>query len=168
MRALRRRLIPAHAGKTITATPPLWELEAHPRSRGENCRLPDARRRVEGSSPLTRGKHLHRETVRPLRGLIPAHAGKTPEGRRSDCRGGAHPRSRGENAAGIASVALTQGSSPLTRGKPCKFRRLAARWRLIPAHAGKTTRPPHAQRRGWAHPRSRGENCSRGPSPASH
>ena len=50
------------------------------------------------------------------------------------------------------------GSSPLTRGKPEEMNQLADRGRLIPAHAGKTSRPakpcPHLP----AHPRSRGEN----------
>ena len=50
------------------------------------------------------------------------------------------------------------GSSPLTRGKP--LREIAGRTRhgLIPAHAGKTTRPTQPPSRPEAHPRSRGEN----------
>ena len=52
------------------------------------------------------------------------------------------------------------GSSPLTRGKPALHRPETHTPRLIPAHAGKTTRrsspgPPEA-----AHPRSRGENST--------
>ena len=50
------------------------------------------------------------------------------------------------------------GSSPLTRGKLAEKVLQAAEMRLIPAHAGKTTRTP--DRLPWipAHPRSRGEN----------
>ena len=53
-----RGLIPAHAGKTVTALLHACYGWAHPRSRGENpttvaCKLPAA-----GSSPLTRGKPL--------------------------------------------------------------------------------------------------------------
>ena len=51
------------------------------------------------------------------------------------------------------------GSSPLTRGKRARDRRAeGTRW-LIPAHAGKTSRPARGRDDGRAHPRSRGENC---------
>ena len=70
----------------------------------------------------------------------------------------AHPRSRGENAAGVARRIASRGSSPLTRGKP----RLAAYVGdvpgLIPAHAGKTVSAGECDEREGAHPRSRGEN----------
>ena len=132
-------LIPAHAGKTLACIDFRNGRRAHPRSRGEN-RLGGADLlRVVGSSPLTRGKRLVGLRRQHAPRLIPAHAGKTsawsaPAGGR-----GAHPRSRGENAAGIASVALTQGSSPLTRGKPIDVAGLQTGIRLIPAHAGKTS-----------------------------
>ena len=71
---------------------------------------------------------------------------------------GAHPRSRGENAAEETAVDIHLGSSPLTRGK----RRVGSRWdhanRLIPAHAGKTAYLGDGLDDGPAHPRSRGEN----------
>ena len=53
------------------------------------------------------------------------------------------------------------GSSPLTRGKLSSASLWTGRWRLIPAHAGKTNRLSgrFAVRR--AHPRSRGENSGR-------
>ena len=71
------RLIPAHAGKTLTVrsgTPP---TPAHPRSRGENAAEETAVDIHLGSSPLTRGKQVaigHEEIAARL---IPAHAGKT-------------------------------------------------------------------------------------------
>ena len=90
---------------------------AHPRSRGENpARDVEAVAR-RGSSPLTRGKLADQALTLDGLGLIPAHAGKTRDLLPVFEDAGAHPRSRGENAAGIASIALTQGSSPLTRGK---------------------------------------------------
>ena len=72
-----KRLIPAHAGKTLKGQEPTRVRAAHPRSRGENLweTLPNGGRR--GSSPLTRGKRKQRAARRVLRGLIPAHAGKT-------------------------------------------------------------------------------------------
>ena len=50
-------------------------------------------------------------------GLIPAHAGKTSEHSSVSFRGGAHPRSRGENIIADPIGAVANGSSPLTRGK---------------------------------------------------
>ena len=74
---VQARLIPAHAGKTRSAPEREPRGRAHPRSRGENLweTLPNGGRR--GSSPLTRGKRKQRAARRVLRGLIPAHAGKT-------------------------------------------------------------------------------------------
>ena len=131
-------LIPAHAGKTRIATS-VWSLStAHPRSRGENLEEDSGLVDFLGSSPLTRGKLVDGVDRDGATGLIPAHAGKTRPRHPSHRGSRAHPRSRGENAAGIASVALTQGSSPLTRGKLRGHRRRVRRERLIPAHAGKT------------------------------
>ena len=50
----------------------------------------------------------------------------------------AHPRSRGENKARAIDVMITDGSSPLTRGKRFHDRCRGHADRLIPAHAGKT------------------------------
>ena len=111
------RLIPAHAGKTLTLPSETILRKAHPRSRGENLN-PNREQAVEaGSSPLTRGKPSAAILYGSLSRLIPAHAGKTiPRWR---CRRGvtAHPRSRGENADSDVSVEPLNGSSPLTRGK---------------------------------------------------
>ena len=135
---LRRRLIPAHAGKTASYGPATRPVSAHPRSRGENSERGDKIVGAFGSSPLTRGKHLHASAVRGLSGLIPAHAGKTRGlvGHREALA--AHPRSRGENDAVV--------------------RRLAVLPWLIPAHAGKTPEMVSRSYRPPAHPRSRGEN----------
>ena len=91
-----------------------------------------------GSSPLTRGAQLFRVLIRLLGRLIPAHAGSTD----FDCYCGyycwAHPRSRGEHSLPTPVLAAGLGSSPLTRGAPCWFIRVAPLWGLIPAHAGST------------------------------
>ena len=73
------------------------------------------------------------------RGLIPAHAGKTPFLRDGFFPGQAHPRSRGENGTRSDLAYITEGSSPLTRGKHHRRPDWRARPRLIPAHAGKTS-----------------------------
>ena len=154
------RLIPAHAGKTSRGRSTARARTAHPRSRGENMQLSSAFSPVSGSSPLTRGKLPTRRISSTETGLIPAHAGKTcrPWTRRSAL--GAHPRSRGENLVmSVVGPAIT-GSSPLTRGKRAGRATGSAARGLIPAHAGKTKRLSDPRLRGWAHPRSRGENRS--------
>ena len=91
-------------------------------------------------------------------GLIPAHAGKTPDRNRPARHNRAHPRSRGENVREVAALATASGSSPLTRGKLGAGGGDRSTVGLIPAHAGKTRPPPGPSRWGPAHPRSRGEN----------
>ena len=92
-----RRLIPAHAGKTMPPTASLEAHRAHPRSRGENVGDFASGPGGQGSSPLTRGKLIWAATAVPATGLIPAHAGKTCPGRSTTSASAAHPRSRGEN-----------------------------------------------------------------------
>ena len=71
------RLIPAHAGKTVSDAANVAALAAHPRSRGENRVCAGILDGQVGSSPLTRGKQLSRPLKRPSTRLNPAHAGKT-------------------------------------------------------------------------------------------
>ena len=157
--SLRRLgLIPAHAGKTAPAAPPLKGNRAHPRSRGENKTISPIASRRAGSSPLTRGKHTRRRRRRVRVGLIPAHAGKTGLLRPGSSSPGAHPRSRGENAPDELEADFFRGSSPLTRGKLPVLGRELARAGLIPAHAGKTFVRQGKNHSPGAHPRSRGEN----------
>ena len=156
---IRRRLIPAHAGKTAISSLYSAGLAAHPRSRGENSGGEDGHSIGFGSSPLTRGKPSIVRNPACRAGLIPAHAGKTPAPQADGNQEQAHPRSRGKNRAGARNPVMETGSSPLTRGKPALHRPETHTPRLIPAHAGKTgwcVRQPD-----WdeAHPRSRGENA---------
>ena len=154
----RRRLIPAHAGKTRVALNQAPFARAHPRSRGENFVRSRARLIGLGSSPLTRGKHDRELRRRHVPGLIPAHAGKTRARRVAGCDRRAHPRSRGENGHQYARSKPQRGSSPLTRGKPAVANFEANAAGLIPAHAGKTTTITVISQASPAHPRSRGEN----------
>ena len=153
-------LIPAHAGKTRPGMPTTPSRPAHPRSRGENFQAKTIPARGPGSSPLTRGKRERRRD--PIAGarLIPAHAGKTAPGPTPARGWAAHPRSRGENITWIAQLITSCGSSPLTRGKRVPGCPQLRADRLIPAHAGKTSRQKRFLRGGRAHPRSRGENVS--------
>ena len=91
-------------------------------------------------------------------GLIPAHAGKTLTSKTAMNRPWAHPRSRGENVLRRRIRYPRLGSSPLTRGKPSSVVPWGPWPRLIPAHAGKTTRARPTTAGRSAHPRPRGEN----------
>ena len=113
----RLRLIPAHAGKTITRTFSRSPRKAHPRSRGENLVPSVVKAPRYGSSPLTRGKLMPSWCRGWCWRLIPAHAGKTKITACQAVSFPAHPRSRGENGPGIPSISRPPGSSPLTRGK---------------------------------------------------
>ena len=151
-------LIPAHAGKTAPRATLAFRARAHPRSRGENLQGLIICARSCGSSPLTRGKRYPVSVHRPLSRLIPAHAGKTRRRRHRGGYSGAHPRSRGENGRRGAPTGSPAGSSPLTRGKRRRCWSAFQSIRLIPAHAGKTTRYHFLVPHPAAHPRSRGEN----------
>ena len=115
-----RGLIPAHAGKTFVKLGYLSEDGAHPRSRGENPLPAWTSEKSPGSSPLTRGKPIHGDSLHLVTGLIPAHAGKTYFLDLDGAVSGAHPRSRGENMGPNLAKAWLKGSSPLTRGKPAE------------------------------------------------
>ena len=151
-------LIPAYAGKTARASRARRFCRAHPHSHGENKQLLVAAASQRGSSPLTRGKReVHREGCE-ADGLIPTHAGKTPSRGCPRRIGTAHPHSRGENTSPAGATGLSQGSSPLTRGKHGLRASVRENAGLIPAHAGKTRLSAWHPSRPWAHPRSRGEN----------
>ena len=156
-----QRLIPAHAGKTLRRQRGRFRARAHPRSRGENLRSRRRKWTILGSSPLTRGKRVGGVERGGNMGLIPAHAGKTVEPGRRIRQLGAHPRSRGENAAAGAVAGRRGGSSPLTRGKQLPRQCDDLHQGLIPAHAGKTLPLPRLVTPAGAHPRSRGENRGR-------
>ena len=116
---------------------------------------------VTGSSPLTRGKLHVGHLLTWYLGLIPAHAGKTSGAAQPSGTNAAHPRSRGENCDADDFETVAQGSSPLTRGKLARHGPAYDRYRLIPAHAGKTRVSRIAREAAKAHPRSRGENPGR-------
>ena len=134
----RRRLIPAHAGKTPTSRDHGRQSPAHPRACGENDQLSGHLRRVRGSSPRMRGKLPDGHNHVFHAGLIPAHAGKTKNVSNTQVKIRAHPRACGENSPVQGQRVPVLGSSPRMRGKlfPCRNRHLTSG--LIPAHAGKT------------------------------
>ena len=142
-----RRLIPAHAGKTLFADGVHITVPAHPRSRGENVDGDEVVVYECGSSPLTRGKPGGGFAGVVCCRLIPAHAGKTRSMTSATTESAAHPRSRGENSNGSTLRSGALGSSPLTRGKPLD---------VLVRHCAPL-----------AHPRSRGENVPSSSHPVS-
>ena len=134
----RRRLIPAHAGKTSLGRARAARSEAHPRSCGENNTAEYATACQLGSSPLMRGKLRRGSQWADRPRLIPAHAGKTCTRRGSPSPCGVHPRSCGENSTDFLPWRISSGSSPLMRGKLDAFHLARHVVGLIPAHARKT------------------------------
>ena len=114
---------------------------------------------AQDSSPLTRGKLLSRRPLRPRKGPIPTHAGKTHNATRGGptCPGitprwagchphacritiprRTHPRSRREYPSTTVIAFESRGSSLLTRGTPGPREKQSQRERIIPAYAGNT------------------------------
>ena len=95
--AAKARLIPAHAGKTAHHRCRRPASRAHPRACGENETGEVKERLVFGSSPRMRGKRERENMGVTMRGLIPAHAGKTSIMTSGSGSRPAHPRACGEN-----------------------------------------------------------------------
>ena len=173
LRGSRRRLIPAHAGKTREKSRSKTMSWAHPRACGENLLFQIQEKPLKGSSPRMRGKLVSLSPELSSRRLIPAHAGKTSHAHSRRRKRTAHPRACGENRFMQIHVMKYHGSSPRMRGKlvdPATSRRGEG---LIPAHAGKTFGDIGFNAARRAHPRACGENAlppavwgrSRGSSP---
>ena len=139
-RARCTRIIPAYAGSTLSSVVASSSPADHPRIRGEHiC----ARQR----------------TLRNLR-IIPAYAGSTMCHSLQSRTRRDHPRIRGEHISCSRFVPAIMGSSPHTRGAPCRVVFKAARQRIIPAYAGSTERTTDTLSRSSDHPRIRGEHKS--------
>ena len=154
------RITPAHAGKSYHAG---FEIEVHadhPRTRGEKSLAALLLGLVQGSPPHTRGKGYSNCYILKVRGITPAHAGKSRTEKRRRRYNEDHPRTRGEKSRkGEASV-VSWGSPPHTRGK---VRFVPVRLPvpgITPAHAGKSALWRRGSRRRGDHPRTRGEKST--------
>ena len=134
--AARRRIIPARAGFTASATWWWRSRTDHPRSRG----VYQIRGRTEilrqGSSPLARGLRWRPCLAASRVGIIPARAGFTGFPSHHRTRPWDHPRSRGVYVEHLCEVAAPAG--------------------IIPARAGFTRRSTSPATALTDHPRSRG------------
>ena len=133
-----QRIIPALAGNTVWCLVVGWLRRDHPRSRGEYVFHVFRRDFLSGSSPLSRGilTSCFADKTRPR--IIPALAGNTLQEMLLPARAGDHPRSRGEYTFLDRLNAMTDGSSPLSRGIPDCARDPQPLSRIIPALAGNT------------------------------
>ena len=95
--ATARRLIPAWAGKTLSACRRANRRWAHPRVGGENVVTQVPVGTPPGSSPRGRGKLIAVDLDTMRERLIPAWAGKTRSRSATPWGSPAHPRVGGEN-----------------------------------------------------------------------
>ena len=116
------RIIPAYAGSTTLVVSRDHLMPDHPRIRGEHVRGPSRQDRESGSSPHTRGARHHARLPTRLPGIIPAYAGSTHTPRTRPKPLADHPRIRGEHFNSILPALPKAGSSPHTRGAPCRRR----------------------------------------------
>ncbi len=152
------RIIPAHAGQTTRPTPAMMPSTDHPRACGANSEPQWTRLYKDGSSPRMRGK-LQLAAHGKLGGrIIPAHAGQTRRRRSCLRRTPDHPRACGANACFAARRRSSAGSSPRMRGKPLPRDPRQGPLRIIPAHAGQTSKASRARDAVSDHPRACGAN----------
>ena len=135
---MRRRNIPAYAGKTRQQLPYLWEPQEHPRVCGENFTKCAPTEPAGGTSPRMRGKRCRTRLGMRRCGNIPAYAGKTAGAVATLHQVEEHPRVCGENTGVCHSPRLRPGTSPRMRGKQVVKDWARAKTRNIPAYAGKT------------------------------
>ncbi len=151
-----QRVVPAHAGVVPCSGSTALPWSGGPRARGGG---PDEVRRLLGLggwSPRTRGWSLQAPRERPLRGVVPAHAGVVPARQPTGRCGGSGPRARGGGPMRRRLMTTSASWSPRTRGWSRLREAELVFDHVVPAHAGVVPRPPSpraASRRG---PRARG------------
>ena len=92
------------------------------------------------------------------RRIIPAHAGQTSPCQVTTRRVLDHPRACGANSIATIMKGVTAGSSPRMRGKPRLKATGVQPQRIIPAHAGQTSKSADLLNRSPDHPRACGAN----------
>ena len=135
------RSIPARAGETFARKSAKGNVRVHPRACGGNRRRPGDLRRLAGPSPRVRGKPSGLGLAFWPCGSIPARAGETRTGQRSDSSPAVHPRACGGNAKPSLSRSRDVGPSPRVRGKHRQRNGRHPTIGSIPARAGETRSP---------------------------
>ena len=155
---LQRRIIPAHAGQTLSVCLAAVAASDHPRACGANDAGGAGVAALHGSSPRMRGKLIIVVPVHATQRIIPAHAGQTCGIRLGSGRCSDHPRACGANAPARFQLAGVAGSSPRMRGKRQVQKHNEFRGRIIPAHAGQTSASSASSSPTTDHPRACGAN----------
>ena len=155
-------IIPARAGFTKAKAPSPSGPRDHPRSRGVYVSRARDASASHGSSPLARGLQVMAMSAHSHHRIIPARAGFTRRGSRSEPTKPDHPRSRGVYCCCTHLPSASPGSSPLARGLPPSTRTGRRPRRIIPARAGFTASGAPTASHGEDHPRSRGVYRQRG------
>ena len=157
-----RRIIPAHAGQTKPAWHRSLMPSDHPRACGANSGQPQTGGDDFGSSPRMRGKPAARSRRVMRVRIIPAHAGQTSAAARAGWSRPDHPRACGANVLTLHLHHAASGSSPRMRGKRQMATLMSSTQRIIPAHAGQTSRRNSSCYRQPDHPRACGANVISG------
>ena len=116
-------------------------------------------REPEGSPPHMRGKVNYKDSGKDANRITPAHAGKSliascgNTGRRD------HPRTCGEKLFRPFRPLFLLGSPPHMRGKVFFIASVLLKFRITPAHAGKSFFCPNRILWDKDHPRTCGEKC---------
>ena len=133
-------ITPAHAGKSMWLQGQNTARQDHPRACGEKPRVLE-----DDNSKI---------------GITPAHAGKRLPPHAPQPGQGDHPRACGEKCTSRMPLRTSLGSPPRMRGKVARDGQTARRFRITPAHAGKSwfnCNPGSPQQ---DHPRACGEKQS--------
>ena len=158
---LRHGITPAHAGKRDLRSRFCPAGGDHPRACGEKGLFAGHGGKTMGSPPRMRGK-VDPKTADPRNVRItPAHAGKS-KGRVWKCmRDRDHPRACGEKGFWTSTPSGLVGSPPRMRGKGGLISTTTGKYRITPAHAGKSSSITGFETPGWDHPRACGEKLVR-------
>ena len=130
----------------------------HPRACGEHLTTVSYWVSVAGSSPRMRGTPCAADGMPLDVGIIPAHAGNTPDQRRTCHVRRDHPRACGEHREHARIIIRRVGSSPRMRGTLDLMRQTRDAIGIIPAHAGNTALQTRRMWCGGDHPRACGEH----------
>ena len=137
----------------------------YPRERGGDQQGKPAPTLRTGLSPRTRGRRRRTDALGRFRGSIPANAGETGAGRRSQRDLRVYPRERGGDSPASPVSTPDWGLSPRTRGRLRVDGPERDGQGSIPANAGETL-PRHLLRRSLrVYPRERGGDSLAPPLP---
>ena len=131
-------IIPAHAGLTRGQPRRSFCRRDHPRACGAH--FPKFSNRIfeQGSSPRMRGSPIPSNLALSAAGIIPAHAGLTPQRHDVTSADWDHPRACGAHWAVSTGSPDGVGSSPRMRGSHYITLCVSCVSGIIPAHAGLT------------------------------